>query len=425
MNLKAQSIISEAGRLEPDSPTSTKLRRRLRAANRSENLRSLSFIAPCIFLIGVAFIVPMLLMLLRSVQNEEVLRTLPLVSAQLEKWDPAQLPDEAAYAALASDVKRARLEGTLGTAGRRLNLEIGGFLDLLISTGRAVDAAPNPSAGWKNAIVTIDKRWADIAYWQAIKRNTQAVTGFYFLTSLDLKQTAAGVERLPEDQRLYTGIITRTLVISLTVTVLCLLIAFPIAFTIASASKGMGNLLLFLVLLPFWTSILVRSAAWIILLQRDGVVNKILLYVGAINSPLELIFNRFGVVVALTHVLLPYMVLTLYSVMKGTDPRYVRAARSLGANAWQAFRWVYLPQTYSGIAAGSLLVFILAVGSYATPALVGGRTDQMIAQSIAFNMNQTVNWGLAAALSVFLLMLVLALYAFYGRAAGSNPGARR
>lgn len=428
MRLEATTLTHDADTAAHASASTRTLMKDLRRQNRLADFRSLTFVVPCMLLIAAAFIVPMMLMLWRSVENTEVVNTLPTVSAQLQEWDPERsvLPNEPAFAALASDIRVAREARTLGTAGRRLNLEIGGYLELLISTGRSLDNAENaPPEDWKSVLTSIDPRWGETQYWSAIKRNTTSITDFFFLTALDLRQGATGIELVPQEQRLYANTVVRTLAISLTVTVLCLFIAYPVAFTIASASKGKANLLLFLVLLPFWTSILVRSAAWIILLQRDGVVNSLLQGVGMINDPLELIFNRFGVVVALTHVLLPYMVLTLYSVMKGADSRYVRAARSLGANAWQAFYRVYLPQTYAGIAAGSLLVFILSVGSYATPALIGGRADQMIAQSIAFNINQTVNWGLAAALSVFLLILVLVLYAFYGKASAIKTDASR
>ena len=201
-------------------------------------------------------------------------------------------------------------------------------------------------------------------------------------------------------------------------TALCLAAGYPMSFAIASLRPGAANLALTLGLLPCWTSALVRTTAWIVLLEREGLVNGALLALGLIAAPLPLIFNRFAVMVALTHVLLPYMILTLFAVMRGVDAELVRAARSLGATPWQAFRRVYLPQTMPGVAAGSLLVFILAIGSYVTPALVGGRHDQMISYFIAFNINQSVNWGLAAALSTLLLATVVALYVLYGRVVG-------
>ena len=151
-------------------------------------------------------------------------------------------------------------------------------------------------------------------------------------------------------------------------------------------------------LLPFWTSLLVRTVAWVVLLQKEGVLNSLFLSLGIVNEPLKMIFNRFAVYVAMVHVLLPFMVLPLYSVMRGIPPSYVRAASSLGAQPFTAFRRVYVPQTLPGIGAGCLMVFIQALGYYITPALVGGADDQMISYFIAFYASKTVNWGMAAAL---------------------------
>jgi putative spermidine/putrescine transport system permease protein len=294
-------------------------------------------------------------------------------------------------------------------------------VNLLQATGRRLTGVSEPVASHKTLLEGIDARWAEPRTWQAIRRAASAWTDFYFLAAFDLKRGADDtVVQVPEDQRLYRDVLQRSLWISLSVTALCLLIAYPISFTMSTLSPGLANMALMLVLLPFWTSVLVRTSAWLVLLQKEGLINGTLLSIGLISTPQSLIFNRFGVILALSHVLLPYMVLTLYAVMKGIDPQYVRSARSLGADPWQAFQRVYLPQVLPGIAAGCLLVFILAVGSYVTPALVGGRHDQMIAYFIAFNVNQTVNWGLAAALSTLLLAVILLLYPLYGRYAGTN-----
>ena len=171
-------------------------------------------------------------------------------------------------------------------------------------------------------------------------------------------------------------------------------------------------------LLPFWTSLLVRTGAWVVLLQREGVVNDVLIALGLISEPLQLVYNRFGVYVAMTHILLPFMVLPLYSVMRGIPPQYMRAAASLGARPLRAFLRVYLPQTVPGIGAGCLLVFILAIGYYITPALIGGINDQMVSYFVAFFTNQTVNWGMASALGTVLLIVTLLLFALYARLVG-------
>ena len=395
------------------------------SVSRQRAFTSLLLIVPCLAFVVIGFVLPMGLMLMRSVENREVSRVFPQTTSLLRDWKGEALPPESAFAVLAQEIDRAYAQKTLGPAGRRLNLEVSGYLELLMSTGRSLNAEPALGANMKERLIAADRRWGEAAFWLAIKRNSAVWTDFYFLSAMDMQRTDAGIEPVQDHYKLYLEVIVRTLTISLSVTGLCLLVAYPLAHTIAVTTPAVANILLMLVLLPFWTSILVRSTAWIILLQREGIVNSGLIWLGIINSPFELIFTRFSVLLALTHVLLPYMVLALYSVMKGIDPRYMRAAASLGANPWQAFRSVYLPQTYAGMAAGCLLVFILSVGSYVTPALVGGRREQMIAQSIAFNMNQTVNWGLASALSVLLLTIVLVLYGFYGRvSATSTPEGR-
>ena len=175
-----------------------------------------------------------------------------------------------------------------------------------------------------------------------------------------------------------------------------------------------------LVLLPFWTSLLVRTTSWIVLLQSQGVVNDVAVASGIIDdsSRLQMIYNQTGTIIAMTHILLPFTILPLYSVMRPIDPSYVRAARSLGASSWTAFRRVYLPQTVPGIGAGALLVFILAVGYYITPALVGGSDGQLISNLIAFHMLSSFNWSLAAALATLLLAGILLLYWLYDRLVG-------
>jgi putative spermidine/putrescine transport system permease protein len=202
------------------------------------------------------------------------------------------------------------------------------------------------------------------------------------------------------------------------VTLACLLLGYPVALFIARQPPQRAALFLFLVLLPFWTSLLVRTVAWVVLLQREGILNNLLLSLGVVHEPLRMIFNRFAVYVAMVHVLLPFMVLPLFAVMKGISPTYERAAASLGASPFTTFRRVFLPQTLPGIGAGCLMVFIQALGYYITPALVGGADDQMISYFIAFYASRTVNWGMAAALSIMLLAATVALYAVYNRMIG-------
>ena len=199
-----------------------------------------------------------------------------------------------------------------------------------------------------------------------------------------------------------------------------MLLGYPVAHLIAHAPSRRANLLLALVLVPFWTSLLVRTTAWIVLLQQQGVLNDLLVAIGLVpdGGRLAMVYNMTGTAVAMTHVLLPFMVLPLYAVMRGIPPQQMSAAASLGAGPWQAFRRVYWPQTLPGVGAGSLLVFILAIGYYITPALVGGQSGQLISNLIAYHMQTSLNWGLAGALGAILLACVAALYVVFDRLVG-------
>jgi putative spermidine/putrescine transport system permease protein len=210
-------------------------------------------------------------------------------------------------------------------------------------------------------------------------------------------------------------VLLRTLLMAAVVTVCCLALGYPLAYWLSKQPVGRANLLMIMVLLPFWTSLIVRTASWIVLLQSGGLINDALLHIGLIEKPLVMVFNRIGVYIAMTHILLPFIVLPLYAVMKGISPNYLRAAISLGAHPFIAFWRVYVPQTYAGVAAGGLLVFIMAMGYYITPALLGGPGDQMLSYFVAFFTNSTMNWGMAAALGSQLLVIVILLYIVYVR----------
>jgi putative spermidine/putrescine transport system permease protein len=197
-------------------------------------------------------------------------------------------------------------------------------------------------------------------------------------------------------------------------------LGYPIAWLLANLKVRTSNLLMILVLLPFWTSLLVRTSAWIVLLQQQGVINDFLVAIGLISDEnrLSMMFNATGTVIAMTHILLPFMILPLYSVMKTIPPTYLRAAKSLGANDWTAFWRVYFPQTVPGIGAGAILVFILSIGYYITPELVGGTSGIFISNRIAYHISSSLNWGLGAALGVMLLVVVLSLYWVYDKIVG-------
>ncbi len=382
-------------------------------------MAALALVAPLFLFLLFSFVLPIGDMLRRAVTDDEIGATWPHAANLLRDWDREAEPDEAMFAALGRDIRASADERTIATAARRLNYALPGGRSLVMNTGRALRKVEGEPASWREAMIAEEPAWADRKTWIALAHAAGPFTDFYLLTALDLERNADDAITLrPPDQSLYLTVLQRTIVTSAAVTLLCLLLGFPVAFFVANAPPARGNLLMILVLLPLWTSLLVRSAAWIVLLQDQGLVNDLLQWAGLTDRPIHLIFNRPGVIIAMTHVQLPFMILPIIATMKSIPPSYMRAAMSLGAHPAIAFWKVYLPQTIPGVAAGTLLVFIMSLGYYVTPALVGGASDQMLAYVIAFNTTSSANWGLAAALGVLLLGATAVLYFVYSRLAG-------
>ncbi|KAA3654678.1 MAG: ABC transporter permease [Proteobacteria bacterium] len=395
------------------------LKQRLRRAERRRKLLYGALILPLALFLVIAFIWPIAALLKRSVDNPEVHGALPQTLAVLKHWSGDELPPAEAYAALAGELAAIRGTPELGAAAKRLNRETPGYRSLIMKTARKMPLAEGVDA--QGALMTIDSRWSDVDIWLAIKRTGAPYTAFYMLSALDLTIDADGsLSATPPEESIYLDILGRTFWMSLIVAACCLLLGFPVAYLMANLPQDKSNSLMIFVLLPFWTSVLVRVAAWIVLLQNDGLVNQALMALGLTDSPLQLVFNRLGVYIAMVHILLPFMVLPLYSVMKGISPVYMRAAMSLGCPPFKSFWKVYFPQTLPGIGAGTLLVFIICMGYYITPALLGSPKEQMVSYFIAFYTNQTINWGMAAALSAVLLAATLVLYVFYARRLGAS-----
>jgi putative spermidine/putrescine transport system permease protein len=195
-------------------------------------------------------------------------------------------------------------------------------------------------------------------------------------------------------------------------------LGFPLAWLLANLPGRLAARLILLVLLPFWTSILVRTAAWTVLLQKYGILNDLLLALHVTDHRFDLMYTRTGLIIAMTHIQLPFTLLPMYSVMRTIPSSQMRAAYSLGARPFAAFRRVYLPQVMPGIMAGCLLTFILCLGYFITPALVGGPADQLIANFIYNYIDVELNWQMAAALSCILLALTLGLFAVFARVFG-------
>ena len=382
--------------------------------------RRISFVLvlPLLLFLTFTFILPIGEMLMRSVEDPTIAQVLPRTADSLRTWDGKGRPPYSAYAALASDLEVAQREGTVGKAATRMNFEVPGMRSMLMATARVAGNFEPPYAQAFNAV---DPRWADPEIFGALRHASFTNSIGYYYSALDRTRTADGhVIMRPEEDQVYVMLFSRTLIVAATVTVLCFVLGYPLAYFIAHASDKWRNYLLILVLLPFWTSLLVRTTAWIVLLQTNGVVNDLLAAVFGEGARTPMIYNMTGTLVAMTHILLPFMILPTYSVMVSVPPALNRAALSLGAKPWQAFWRVYFPMTLPGAGAGALLVFILALGYYITPALVGGRTGQLISNMIEFHMKTSLNWGLAAALGGILLSGVMALYIVYARVIGLN-----
>ena len=399
------------------------LKQSLSRSLRQQKIRALLLIAPLLIFIFVAFIMPIVSMLSRSVENDLVSQTLPQTVQALQSWDAlsGELPSEPVYAAFALDIQNAAKAKVHTKVGLRLNYEKSGIASLFKKTARKAKKWDIQNDGpFKDKLIKVHKGWGEVEVWKTLKTHSPRYTSGYFLNAIDMRKTAEGADFQPEDKTILIKLFQRTLIMSLIITFSCILLGYPVAWLLANLPMRQANLLMILVLLPFWTSLLVRTSAWKVMLQQQGVINDILVQLSLVSdeSRLIMINNEIGTIVAMTHILLPFMILPMYSVMQTIPPSYLRAAKSLGATNWTAFWRVYFPQSVPGIGAGSILVFILAIGYYITPEIVGGTKGVFISNRIAYHILKSLNWGLAAALGTILLVAVLVLYWTYDKIVG-------
>jgi putative spermidine/putrescine transport system permease protein len=380
-----------------------------------ERLRALAFAAPLLLLLILSFGIPIVILLSRAVYDPTIANALPRTTVALREWGGEDLPGEAAFRALAADLREDRSEDRLYELAKSLNTRLPGARSQVLRTARSLD---DPSGISKAAMIKAVPFWGKPETWSAVKLGTHEFTSFHLLNALDLHWTSRGIGFLPPDQAVFLRVFGRTFLVATVVTLATLALGFPLAFLISNLPQRYAAIFLILVLLPFWTSILVRTAAWTVLLQKYGLLNDFLLWLGIAHERLDLMYSRLGLVIAMTHIQLPFTLLPIYSVMRSIQPTQMRAAHSLGARPFTAFRRVYLPQALPGVMAGCLLTFILCLGYYITPALIGGGSDQLISNFIANYVNVDLNWEMAAALSFILLVLTLALYAAFARFLG-------
>jgi len=390
----------------------------LQKAERRNKIRAILLVAPLLLFILFTFLIPIGDMLLRSVDDGHINTVFPKTFKEYKKWDRQDLPSEELYKTMFFEVKDS--EGyAIGKASTRMNYAKSGWKSLLKKSKRKfkkIEEGP-----YKEQMIAIDKKWADMEYWKAIGVMVDATTAGYYLNAVDLKYNVdKEVVRQKENRRIYNHTWFKTFKVSVLVMVFCLMLGYPIAYLLSTLPLKYSNLLMICVLLPFWTSLLVRTVAWMVMLQQKGVFNNLLVMSNIISDEnrFKLMYNETATIIVMTQILLPFMVLPLYSVMKTISPNYMRAALNLGASPLHAFWKIYMPNSVPGISAGCMLVFILAIGYYITPELVGGKDGQMIGNWIAYHLKTTLNWGLSAALGAILLGVLTVLYWVYNKLVG-------
>ena len=390
----------------------------LQKSERRNKIRAFLLVTPLLLFILFTFLVPIGDMLLRSVDDSYINTVFPKTFEKYKKWDRQGLPSEELYETMFFEVK----EGSgysIGKATTRMNYAKSGWKSLLKKSKRKfkkIEEGP-----FKEQMIAIDKRWADMEYWKAIGVMVDPITAGYYLNAVDLKYDVnKEVVQQKENRRIYNKTWIKTFKVSLLVMFFCLILGYPVSYLLATLPLKYSNLLMICVLLPFWTSLLVRTVAWMVMLQQKGVFNNLLVmsHIIADENRFQLMYNQTATIIVMTQILLPFMVLPLYSVMKTIPPTYMRAALNLGASPLHAFYKVYMPNSVPGISAGCMLVFIIAIGYYITPELVGGKDGQMIGNWIAYHLKTTLNWGLCASLGAILLAVMTVLYWAYNKIVG-------
>ena len=364
-------------------------------------------------------------MLLRSVDDSQINTVFPNTFEEYKKWDKEkdELPPEEVYKALFQELAYGD-KIQVGRALTRMNYSKSGWKSLIKKTSREIKKVVKKEEfpdSYKEFLIETNEKWADPTYWYAMGQMVNNQTSIYYWNAIDRTfDQELNVVQQDEDRRVYVQTWLKTLKVSIYVTVFCLILGFPVAHLLANLPLRYSNLLMIFVLLPFWTSLLVRTTAWIVMLQQKGVINGVLVWLGILSDDgrIAMVYNETGTLIAMTQILLPFMILPLYSVMRVIPKSHMRAAQNLGAKPATAFIRVYFPQTIPGMSAGGLLVFVLAIGYFITPELVGGKDGKLIGSWIAFHLKTTLNWGLCAAMGAILLGIMLILYWLYNRIVG-------
>jgi putative spermidine/putrescine transport system permease protein len=393
------------------------LKESLQKSLKQARLRAILLVAPPLLFLVFLFIIPIGNMLTRSVDDKLINQVLPNTFEAFEAWDKVSEPNESMFEAFYTDLEAAE-KTEIGKSSVRMNYAKPGWRSLIKRTARKIKKMEPP---YKEAFVKIDDRWLEADYWLSLGIMKDKRTLGYYWNAVDRTYDFnKNVIHVEEERKVYNLLWWRTIQVSIIVTLACLLLAYPVSYLLATLPMRISNLLMICVLMPFWTSLLVRIVAWMIMLQQNGVVNDTLVATGILadDNRLEMMYNFNGTIIVMTQILLPFMILPIFSVMKTIPPSYMKAAQNLGATPTLAFIRVYMPQTIPGIGAGCILVFIVAIGYYITPELVGGKDGRLIGNMVAFHMQRSLNWGLAAAMGTILLIVILILYWVYDKIIG-------
>ena len=397
----------------------------LKKTERKNKIRAFLLVFPLLLFIIVTFIVPIGDMLTRSIDDSLINEVYGKTFEEYKKWDKEkdELPPEAVYKALFEDIAYGE-KIKIGRSLTRMNYSKSGWKSLIKKTRRQINKIVKSEefpTSYKDWLIEVNKKWADPTFWYSMSQMLSESTPIYYWNAIDRTYDEnANIVQQPEERRMYVRTWIKTFKVSVYVTFFCLVLGFPVAHLLANLPLRYSNLLMIFVLLPFWTSLLVRTTAWIVMLQQNGVINGVLVWLGILSDEgrIQMVYNMTGTIIAMTQILLPFMILPLYSVMKVIPKSHMRAAQNLGAKPAKAFMRVYLPQTIPGMSAGGLLVFVLAIGYFITPELVGGKDGQLIGHWIAYHLKTSMNWGLCSALGGILLAIMLVLYWLYNKIVG-------
>ena len=397
----------------------------LKKTERRNKIKAFLLVSPLLLFIIVTFVIPIGDMLTRSIDDSQVNSVYGNTFEEYKKWDKEKdtLPPEAVYKALFEDIGYGE-KIQVGKSLTRMNYSKSGWKSLIRKTRREINKIIKSEKfpeSYKDTLIEINEGWADPTFWHSMAQMLNENTSIYYWNAIDRTFDLNGdVIQQEENRRVYIKTWIKTFKVSVLVTFFCIILGFPVAHLLANLPLRYSNLLMIFVLLPFWTSLLVRTTAWIVMLQQNGVINGVLVWIGILSDDgrLQMVYNQTGTLIAMTQILLPFMILPLYSVMKVIPKSHMRAAQNLGAKPAKAFFRVYFPQTIPGMSAGGLLVFVLAIGYFITPELVGGKDGQLIGHWIAYHLKTTLNWGLCSALGAILLGIMLILYWLYNKIVG-------